>query len=285
MTRLPASSSSMSEETPLAMKPRSNSIRFRRMSSTQRFVSGVKKAMSAFEYEMKESGDENEEGSSMARDENKFHDSKGRIRPVFCYWIRILFPMGVIVVGSWFVLHHSSHERNVTSCIIDPIKALQNSSSLEDLKHGAVASDHEICSQVGTSILRDGGNAVDAAVATILCLGVANPASSGLGGGAFILIHSDKINYENRAHQRGFPPFHDATSGTIIDSNGKITEVIDCREIAPAAATVDMFATKPVSASSFGGLAVAVPGELRGLELAHARHVSSNSSFLLGMQF
>jgi hypothetical protein len=284
MNKVPASSSSMSEETPLAKKPRSNSIRFRRMSSTQRFVSGVKKAMSAFDYEMTASEYEPEEGSSMTRDEIKSHNAKGRIRHVFFYWIRILFPMGVLVMGGWFVLHHSSHKRNVTSCIIDPIKALQNGSSLEDLKHGAVASDHEICSKVGTSILRDGGNAVDAAVATILCLGVANPASSGLGGGAFILIHSDKINYENRAHQGGFPPFHDATSGTVIDSNGKITEVIDCRETAPAAATVDMFATKPVSASSFGGLAVAVPGELRGLELAHARHVS-NSSFLLCTQF
>ena len=62
--------------------------------------------------------------------------------------------------------------------------------------------------------MQQGGNAVDAAVAVALCLGVASPSSSGIGGGAFILIRQP---------------------------NGS-AEVIDAREIAPAAATEDMFA-------------------------------------------
>lgn len=55
-------------------------------------------------------------------------------------------------------------------------------------RHGAVATDDGRCSRVGRDILREGGHAVDAAVAAALCLGVVSPASSGLGGGAFMLL-------------------------------------------------------------------------------------------------
>lgn len=54
--------------------------------------------------------------------------------------------------------------------------------------HGAVAADDGRCSRIGRDALRDGGNAVDAAVAASLCLGVVSPASSGVGGGAFMLV-------------------------------------------------------------------------------------------------
>ena len=147
------------------------------------------------------------------------------------------------------------------------------------MKSGAVASDHPVCSEIGVKILRDeGGNAVDAAVATALCLGVANPASSGIGGGAFILIHSDMSSHVTKANSPNYesPDFIDARDPTDVqreqEHGTKVTEVIDCREVAPAAATVDMFMNLPKNASSIGGLAIAVPGELRGLELAHARH-------------
>lgn len=52
-------------------------------------------------------------------------------------------------------------------------------------RHGIVASDHVQCSTIGRDVLKEGGHAVDAAVAAALCLGVVNPTSSGIGGGAF----------------------------------------------------------------------------------------------------
>lgn len=55
-------------------------------------------------------------------------------------------------------------------------------------EHGAVATDHGLCSKIGRDVLAEGGHAVDAAVAATLCLGVVSPASSGIGGGAFMLV-------------------------------------------------------------------------------------------------
>lgn len=152
------------------------------------------------------------------------------------------------------------------------IKELKPFASHSDIEHGAVAADHPKCSEIGLSVLRDlDGNAVDAAVATALCLGVANPSSSGIGGGAFILVHAEDGNKAKDA----LPKFHDArANGADMLKEGKITEVIDCREAAGEKASTMMFETEgvPSDASLFGGMAVAVPGELRGLELAHARH-------------
>lgn len=157
---------------------------------------------------------------------------------------------------------------------VDPIMALKKDSYLDELKNGAVAADHIVCSNLGNSILMKGGNAVDAAVTTVLCLGVANPASSGLGGGAFILVHSDRQNHKARYNASTSPSFIDKRDASFPPHAVKVTEVIDCREAAPAAATQGMFTKLPPSASSIGGLAIAIPAELRGLELAHSRHGS-----------
>lgn len=110
-------------------------------------------------------------------------------------------------------------------------------------RQGIVAADHGRCSDIGMSMLRAGGNAVDAAVSTALCQGVLNPMASGLGGGHFMLIR-----LPNRT-----------------------SEVIDAREVAPVAATEAMYQGHPEWAVT-GGLAVAVPLELKGLHLAHSRH-------------
>lgn len=108
----------------------------------------------------------------------------------------------------------------------------------------AVASDHPLASNAGLEVLRAGGNAADAAAATMLALGVVNPQSSGMGGG-------------------GFAVYYDAESGT--------TTFLDFREAAPAAATPDMFANNERSEelggrpSQVGGLASGVPGEPAGI--------------------
>lgn len=112
-------------------------------------------------------------------------------------------------------------------------------------EHGMVAADQGDCSALGVLILTQGGNAVDASITTALCQGIMSPAASGLGGGHFMVIRSP--------------------NGT--------TEVIDAREPAPAAANETMFSGNPEAAVN-GGLAIAVPLELKGLWLAHQRHGS-----------
>ncbi|MFH5806441.1 gamma-glutamyltransferase, partial [Alienimonas sp. DA493] len=97
----------------------------------------------------------------------------------------------------------------------------------------------------GAEVLRAGGNAVDAAAATSLALSVVRPYSCGLGGGGFLL-------------------FYDADDGP--DGAG-VCRALDYREVAPAAATRDMFAGDP-QGSRRGGKAVAVPGTVAGLHLA-----------------
>ncbi|KAJ4266092.1 hypothetical protein NW762_004069 [Fusarium torreyae] len=115
-------------------------------------------------------------------------------------------------------------------------------------KLGAAATESEICSTIGVNILRAGGNAADAMVAAVLCVGTIGMYHSGIGGGGFMLIHKPDGTNESAPY-----------------------EYVDFRETAPAAATEDMF-KKNVSASIFGGKASGVPGELRGLEYLHKNY-------------
>lgn len=65
-----------------------------------------------------------------------------------------------------------------------------NDSDIVESENGVVAADDARCSEIGASILRQGGHAVDAAVATALCVGVVNPMASGIGGGGFMVVRS-----------------------------------------------------------------------------------------------
>ncbi|MFL5307005.1 MAG: gamma-glutamyltransferase [Polyangia bacterium] len=107
--------------------------------------------------------------------------------------------------------------------------------------HAAVASDHPLASAAGVALLKSGGNAVDAACATALALGVVHPDASGIGGGGFALVYL---------------------------AASKQTVALDFRERAPAAITPAAFfkdGKVDPELSKHGGLAVAVPGEVRGL--------------------
>jgi gamma-glutamyltranspeptidase/glutathione hydrolase len=108
-------------------------------------------------------------------------------------------------------------------------------------EHGVVAAEHELASEAGVEMLRQGGNAVDAAVAAQFATGVVNPSSCGIGGGGFALIY---------------------------DAKNRDVHFIDFRETAPAAAKRDMYVRDGKVDSTLslrGALAVAVPGEVRGL--------------------
>jgi gamma-glutamyltranspeptidase/glutathione hydrolase len=117
-----------------------------------------------------------------------------------------------------------------------------------------VVSANPHASEAGRRILRAGGGAVDAAIAVQLVLTLVEPQSSGIGGGAFMLVYEAP---------------EDGAVGAITAYEG--------RETAPAAATPDMFLGANGRPESFanvgvGGLAVGVPGALRMLELAHREH-------------
>lgn len=94
-----------------------------------------------------------------------------------------------------------------------------------------------------SSILRDGGSAVDAAIATLFCTGITTSQSMGIGGGMLMNIYDKK-------HKTAFS--------------------VDAREVAPFAATRDMFDNSP-NASVHGGLSIAVPGELMGYQKAYEK--------------
>jgi gamma-glutamyltranspeptidase/glutathione hydrolase len=114
----------------------------------------------------------------------------------------------------------------------------------EHAQHAMVVSMHQLASQAGVQILRDGGNAVDAAVATGFALAVVLPEAGNIGGGGFMLIRT-----------------HDGA-----------THFIDYRETAPAHASQTMYQDAKGDVipdlSTIGYKAVGVPGSVKGLAYA-----------------
>ncbi|MDR3229916.1 MAG: gamma-glutamyltransferase [Synergistaceae bacterium] len=107
-------------------------------------------------------------------------------------------------------------------------------------KNGMVAAANELASKAGVEILKKGGNAIDAAVATALALNVVEPNASGIGGGGFATLR--------------------LADGTIV--------CWDFREMAPGASTKNMYASeqsKKEKWTEMGGRSVGVPGSVSGL--------------------
>jgi gamma-glutamyltranspeptidase/glutathione hydrolase len=117
-------------------------------------------------------------------------------------------------------------------------------------KHHMIAAANPHAAQAGLEMMRAGGTAVDAAIATQMVLGLVEPESSGIGGGAFMLVYDPKT---------------------------KQTTSFDGREMAPASATPTMFLDangQPRNKGEAipGGLSVGIPGVVKMLWLAHAKY-------------
>jgi gamma-glutamyltranspeptidase/glutathione hydrolase len=110
-------------------------------------------------------------------------------------------------------------------------------------QQGVVTAANPYGAEAGAKMLEQGGNAIDAAVAIAYALNVVEPQSAGIGGGGFMMIH--------------------------LAATGE-TFAIDSRERAPAAATPDMFVGVP--SASLQGVAVGVPGMVRGTALAMEKY-------------
>ena len=135
-------------------------------------------------------------------------------------------------------------------CLIaGPAAAFEPRPPVQAEKQMVVAAN-PLAAAAGLEMLRQGGTAVDAAVAVQMVLTLVEPQSSGIGGGGFLL-------------------YYDAVTQALTTYDG--------RETAPAAATPDMFLRPDGAPMEFdeavvGGLSVGVPGALRLLELAHRAH-------------
>jgi len=138
---------------------------------------------------------------------------------------------------------------NLVICFFVVVSAIgaDTSARSQQSNSGLVVADSEQASKAGMEILKRGGNAIDAAIATAFALSVVDQASSGLGGGGFMVIYRAK---------------------------DKKAFALDFRETAPQASRRELYMKdgKAVpSLSLTGALAVAVPGEVSGLIEAHSR--------------
>ena len=156
-----------------------------------------------------------------------------RIRNTFCLGVFVVGLMPGLAFGQ-AVPESRNRPRDAQGWPSEAVRAA----------HCMVATDEERGSEAGVEILKRGGNAVDAAVATAFALAVVEPAAGNIGGGGFMLIRL---------------------------ANGKTT-FLDYREVAPGKATRDMYIGKDgkldEEASVIGYRSVAVAGTVAGLTLA-----------------
>ena len=150
--------------------------------------------------------------------------------------MRILRPALLALLAVFLPLRSSA---DITAGYVQPFT-----------KHDMVAAANPLAAEAGLEMLRAGGSAVDAAIAVQMVLGLVEPESSGIGGGAFLLVYN--------------PITRQTTS-------------FDGREVAPASARPDMFLapngkprTKPEAIP--GGLSVGIPGVVAMLEMAHQKY-------------
>ncbi|XP_020536628.1 glutathione hydrolase 3 isoform X2 [Jatropha curcas] len=163
---------------------------------------------------------------------------RGRRRKALCFLLGFFIISSITTFGgdltSWLLRERNNLEKRIKI----------NDADVVESEQGVVAADDGRCSEIGASVLRQGGHAVDAAVATALCVGVVNPMASGIGGGAFMVVRS---------------------SSTLK------AQAFDMRETAPLAASKNMYANNIQNKYS-GPLSIGVPGEIAGLREAWKRY-------------
>jgi len=147
------------------------------------------------------------------------------------------------------MIRHAMASLALAACALGTAAAWAASPPAVEAPDGMVVSSQHLASDAGAEILRAGGNAVDAAVATGYAQAVTNPCCANIGGGGFMVIHLAKDDRDT---------------------------FLNFRETAPAAATRTMYldaAGNPVKgASLYGYLAVGVPGSVLGLDTALQRY-------------
>lgn len=140
----------------------------------------------------------------------------------------------------------------IASCTVQ-----QEQQHVHEFSNGAVITAHPLASQVGVDVLKNGGNAIDAAVAVQFSLAVVYPNAGNIGGGGFMVYR---------------PKTGEATS-------------LDFREIAPEKSDRDMYLDDkgdPITDLSLDGqLAAGVPGSVAGMEEAHQKYGTANWADLL----
>lgn len=155
--------------------------------------------------------------------------------------INFLLLINIVLSGALLVSTQSCRIKSESSEIYTITKTAEG-------KNGAVASAHPLATAVGIEILKQGGNAVDAAIAVQFTLAVCYPGAGNIGGGGFMVYRS---------------------------ADGE-TNTLDYREKAPAAATRDMYLDSTGMAipekSLYGHLAAGVPGTVDGMVKAFEKY-------------
>ncbi|XP_002731597.1 scoloptoxin SSD14-like [Saccoglossus kowalevskii] len=186
--------------------------------------------------EVKDKTKEGQTDTQKKRDQDT-KDSNDKATRCSCTRKQVIF---IVVIG---LLIFALVIATIVAIRVTQDQQLITTPSPNGFNNGAVASDYTECSEAGRDVLQDGGSAVDAAIATALCLGVVQSESSGIGGG-FVMTVYNKLTGEN--------------------------VFFDARGMAPMAAESTMCSTDNMQCK-YGAKAVAVPGELRGYKAAHDR--------------
>lgn len=180
-------------------------------------------------------------GTDVSSTNYHIYGKKNWSRKALCFFlasVTIITTVGLLTFGAHFTCWVLRGGKNYSERIE------VNNAEIVESEQGVVAADDARCSEIGASMLRQGGHAVDAAVSTALCVGVVNPVGSGIGGGAFMIVRS---------------------------SSTSKTQAYDMRETAPGAASQNMYANNLNNKYS-GALSMGVPGEIAGLHEAWLQH-------------